>query len=90
MAEKIFVLAFVHTEWRGTEKIYERRENMVAFTDVADAYEAAEEEATRMEFAYIGRGFDTDDSEVTVGLLRYKNEFVKGTWNFYVDELTLD
>lgn len=90
MAQKIFVLAFVHTEWRGTEKIYERRENMAAFTDVADAYEAAEEEATRMEFAYIGRGFDTDDSEVTVGLLRYKNEFINGTWNFYVDELTLD
>lgn len=90
MAEKIFVLAFVQTEWRGTEKIYERRENMAAFTDVVDAYKAAEEEATCMEFAYSSRGWDTDDSEVTIGLLRYKNAIINGTWNFYVDELTLD
>lgn len=90
MAEKIFVLAFVHTEWRGTEKIYERRQNMAAFTDVVEAYKAAEEEATNMEFAYTCRGWDTDESEVTVGLLRYKKELIKGTWNFYVDELTLD
>lgn len=91
MARKgIFVLAFVHTEWRGTEKLYERRENMAAFTKENEAYDAAENEAKRMKIAYDSRGWYTDDSDVVVGLMRYKNEFIDGTWNFYVDELPLD
>ena len=87
MKDRIFVLAFVHTEWIDGEKVYERRENREAFTDVIEAYKAAEHEAERMIYAYENNHFDVIDSEPTIGLVRYKNNYVRGAWNFYVDEL---
>lgn len=90
MAEKIYVLQFVHTEWDGTRKLYERRESLCAFRSIRDAYDAAEFEAIHIMDAYKERGFDLDDSRTSIGLVRYKNDEIDGTWNFYIDELPID
>lgn len=89
LKNRIYVLAFVHTEYLNGERVHKRRENRCAFRDPIEAYNAAEREAERMLYAYENRYFDVTDSDPVIGLVRYKNNNIEGTWNFYIDELPI-
>lgn len=86
---EIHVLAFVQTERINGEKIFERRENKVAFKELNDALFAAEEQCMLMCDHYKNAGYLVDHNDRETIFHYFSSDGLVGSWNFYIDTLNV-
>jgi len=88
--KEIHVLAFVQTERKNGTTTFKRRENKVAFTDVIQALQAAEDQCFAMFEMYRNLGYGVTYQEERMTSFHYfGDDGLVGSWNFYVDSMTL-